>query len=90
MLMFYCYFVGVYSRPAVTFMILQSAPTYKEQLVDYYGVAILLNIRNLAFRAVFYCLYGCVPLFKKYKKRHTRQMFLHDWHYLPLEPPLLL
>ena len=68
MLFFYCYFIGGWYGSGATSMILQSLPTYKEQLVDYYGVSILLNREKLAGRAVFYWLYGGVSLFNNYKK----------------------
>ena len=64
----YCYFEGGWSGSGVTFMMLQLFPAYKEQLVDYYGVSILTNLRNLAVQVVFYCFYDGVPLFKNYKK----------------------
>ena len=44
----YCYFVGGWSGSDVMFMMLQLVPAYKEQLVDYCGVSILINLRNLA------------------------------------------
>ena len=68
MLVFYCYFLAEGYGSAVMFMMLQSVPAYKEQLVYYYGVSILLNIINLAGRAVLYFLYEGVPLFNNYKK----------------------
>ena len=58
MLVFYCYFVAFGSGSAVAFMMLQSLPYYNEQLVGFYGVSILTNLRHLLVRAVFYCLYG--------------------------------
>ena len=66
MLVFYCYFVGGWYGLAVMFMMLHLVHDYKEQLIDYYyyGVSILLNLRNLAVRAVLYCLYGDVTLIK--------------------------
>ena len=42
---------------------IQLVLTYNKELIDYYGVAILLNLSKLAGRAVFYCLYGSVPFF---------------------------
>ena len=71
MLVFYCYFVGGWFGSAVMFMMLQLVPTYNEQLIDYYGVSILLNLRNVAVQEVFYCLYGGVPLLKNHKKSHA-------------------
>ena len=71
MLMFYCYFIGVWSGLALTFVMLQLVPAYDEQLVDYYGVSILLNLINLSVQAVFYFSYGGVPLFENLKKCHA-------------------
>ena len=76
MLVFYCYFVGGWYGSCVRSIVLQSVSTTKYQLVDYYGVSILLNQINLAGRSVFYCLYGRVPLKKKYKKGPTWQHFV--------------
>ena len=68
MLVFYCNFLSGWSGSGVMPMALQSVPVYREQLFDYYGVSILLNLKNLAGRALFYYLYGSVPLFDNYKK----------------------
>ena len=77
MLVFYCYFLAEGYGSAVMFMMLQSVPAYKEQLVYYYGVSILLNMKKIAVQAVFYFLYGVVPLFNNYKKkRHAWQKFV--------------
>ena len=75
MLVFYYYYVGGWYGSAVMFIILQLVPDYKEQMIDYYGISILLNLINLASWAVFYCLYGGVHLFKIYKKCHAWQPF---------------
>ena len=46
---------------------------------------------NLAFREVFYYLYGCVPLLKTYQKNIMHDnILLYSWHYLPSQPSLLL
>ena len=76
MLMVYCYFGCVWYGSGLMFMVLQSVPTYKEQLVAYYGVAILLNIRHLARQEVFVCLFTGVPLFNNYKEHEN--ILLHD------------
>ena len=76
MFVFYCYFVGGWYGSGVTPVMLQPVPDYKEQLVDYYGVYILLNWTNLAVRAVFYCLYGGIHLFNYRKKRPAWQHFV--------------
>ena len=77
MLVFYCYFVGGWYRSSLMFMILQSVPTDKKQLFDNYGVSILTYIINLAVIAVFYCLYGGVPLFNNYKNITHDNILLH-------------
>ena len=68
MLVFYSYILGGWYESRLISMMLQLVLTYKEQLVYYYGVSILLNIINLAGRAVLYFLYEGVPLFNNYKK----------------------
>ena len=70
-------------------MMLLLLPDYKEQLVDSYGVSILLNIKNLEVQAVFYCLYEGVPLFKNSKKtsRLTTFCFKIDIIYLEIIAP---
>ena len=90
MLVFYCYFVGGWSGSAVTFMMLQLVPAFKEQLVDCYGFSILLNIRNSAVQAVFYCLYAGFSLLKVTKKRHAWQHFvalLTLFPFMTIAPP---
>ena len=53
MLVFYCCFGGEWYGSGVTFVMLQSSLAYKEQLVAYYGVIILLNIRNIVGQEVY-------------------------------------
>ena len=68
MLVFYYYFLDWWYGSGVTPVMLELVPTYKEQLADYYGFSILLNLINLAVWSAFYCLYGGVYLFNNRKK----------------------
>ena len=51
MLVFYSFFGDRWYGSGAISMIVQLVPSYKE---TYYGVAILLNLSNLAVQAVFY------------------------------------
>ena len=70
-LVFHCYFGGGWYVSGDTFVMLQLVPAHREQLVDYYGVSILLDISNMLGQAVFYFLYGNVPLFNNNNKHHA-------------------
>ena len=91
MLMFYCCFVSGWSGSAIIFMMSQLVHAYKEQLVDYYWVSILLNLGNIAVQSVFDFLYRNVPLFNTCKKtsRMTTFRFTIDIIYNS-QPYLLL
>ena len=56
---------------------LQLVAADKEQRFDNCGVSILTYIINLAVIAVFYCLYGGVPLFNNYKNITHDNILLH-------------
>ena len=88
MLVFYYYFEGGWYVSAVTLMMLQSIPAYKEQLVDYGGVSILLNTINLSVWEAFYCFMRVSLYLRITKKYHAWKHFfaksdiisLHNHH----------
>ena len=88
MLVIYCYVFGEWNGSGVTLIMLQSVPNYKEQLIDYYGVSILLNKRNLAGLAVLYCLYLGVPLFNNNKNVMHDNIFMHNFQHFPSQPSI--
>ena len=75
MLVFYCCLEGACYGSGVTWMILKTVPNFKEQLVDYYGVIILPNLRNFVGQTVFYWFYGGVPLFNNFKRNIIPKTF---------------
>ena len=69
--------IGGCSGSFVVFIMLQLVAADKEQRFDNCGVSILTYIINLAVIAVFYCLYGGVPLFNNYKNITHDNILLH-------------
>ena len=65
-------------------------PTYKEQMVSYCGVKILLNLSDFTGLAELYPLYWGVLLFKKSEHVTHDDVFFNYLHNFPSQSSLLL